>query len=101
MSRQLIRGVHTSMLSTCASKTHHQALKSTFDVIFNGNIHKVKYAIQELTHSCLLFEIIDYAFVSPVHGLELLDATRIENSPAIKNKSAAVATIILRYFLSV
>ena len=89
------------MLPAGTSKAYHQAFESALNIVFNINVDNIKNTVQEFGHPCLLLDIIHHCFVTTVHGLKFYNTAGIQNPPAIKNKSAAVATFILRNSLPV
>src|SRR6476646_9513968 len=84
------------MLPASTTKAHHKARKPSPDVIFNGNINNIKYAIEKFNHARLLFKEVFYFFIFSVIRFKLLISAGIQYSPAIKNKSTAIAGDIFR-----
>ena len=94
---QRIGGVYAPMLAAGAAKADTEAGKPSFDIIFHGDIDDVINAVEEFRHPGLLFEEVLDRLVPAGLGPELLYPARVEDAPAIKDKTAAVAALIGGY----
>src|ERR1700761_5001020 len=84
MTGQGIRRIHAPVLTTRAAKIYSKAFKTSFDIIFHGDIHDIVNAVQVLRHPRLLFQEILYLFIPPGQRLELGDPSGIQDPPAIE-----------------
>src|SRR5436190_2851909 len=91
MASECFSSIDRSVLATGTTKTHHQVGESAFNILLNGNVHDIEYAVEEVNHFCSLLQEIPHFFVFPMIFFVFFESSRIEYSPAIKHKTATVA----------
>src|ERR1700722_7131518 len=101
MPGQRIGSVYTSVLTAGTAKVDRQAGEPSFDIIFYRDIDDVIDPVEELGHPGLLFQEILHGFVAAGQGLELCYPARIEDTAAVEDKTASVATLIFGYIFAV
>ena len=94
MPGQCIRSIHAPVLTARTAKAHLQRRKPTPDIVLHRYIHDIIRAIEEFGHPRLLLEIILHRLVATRLRFELRDPPRIEDAPAVEDKTAAIAAFI-------
>src|ERR1700761_9472232 len=97
MPGQRISRIYAPVLTARAAKTDCQTFKSAFYIISHRNIHQIINTVEIFRHKSLLFQVIFYRLVPAGLLLEFSYPARIQDTPAIKDESAAVAAFICRY----
>src|SRR5438874_4502458 len=82
------------MLPSGTTEADHQVGKTTFDIIFHGNVHQVEYIIEKIRHFGLLFQKIFHFFITTGEAFKFFYSSGIKNTAAIKNKSTTIFTLI-------
>src|SRR3954465_7100349 len=78
MASQSLSSIDRSVLATSTTKTHHQVGESAFDILLNGNVNDIEYAVAEVDHFCSLLQEIPHFFVLPMIFFVFFESSRIE-----------------------
>ena len=69
--------VHAAMLAARASKIYIKAVKASFNIVFNSNIHHIKNTVQKFGHFCLLLQVINHFFIAACFAFHAFHAPGI------------------------
>src|SRR5579859_817934 len=96
MPGESVGGIDASVLASCTPKAHLQAVKPSFDIVFDGDVDDIVYTVEEFGHPGLLLQKIFYRLVPARERLEFIYPPRVEDAAAVEDKTAAVAAVIRR-----
>src|SRR5688572_8749767 len=95
MPGQLLRHEDGSVLSTGATKGHHEVFETTPLIRADTGVHEGHGIRQKLVNAFLPVEIVDHRFSSAREVPETFLPPGIGETAAIEDKSAAVARLVV------
>src|SRR6266404_6373310 len=84
------------MLTARAAKRDHQILETSTLIAAHARIHQRRDVRQKLVNALLLAQIVDHRRIPARKRLELLFAPRIRQTSSVKNKAAAISSVVRR-----
>ncbi len=99
MLTELFGKIDRSVLTAGTAKINHKVLKSTGIVVFNCLINYIVNIAKEKAGFGLHGKIVGNRFIEARKCPELLQSSRVGQSPAIKHKASAIAGMVSRNLL--
>jgi hypothetical protein len=82
------------VLTPGTSKTNRKKLKTPLHVVLHGGIYEAKDVLTELTDLRASLKVLDDIEIEPRALLKTFFATRVRETPTVKDKTSPVTTAL-------